>query len=313
MSTSSPLAVLPANFTPSLPDHTLGGFSPVMFYHIPRTGGLSFYSLLRVSLSETIGQLQARGAPVAVPLMDRFDREDAEARGDIHDYALVATHNAFGFHRRFRHAFLFVTIGRHPVARVASDYAYNCLRRDTSPDPQAFAAFFRAESAINRATKQLAGQQDGTRPVTAGGLERALDHLRQRFYAYVPDDQVTALTSHFLSRFHIANVLSDRINATRPRDRLDVAPWAGEIAALNHLDVALFEAITAAPRLPTPAPAAAPALHPLTVIFQQSPDPRKAAGRSRVMDTGQLLRILQDDPARAADLGWFFGPAAPGA
>ncbi len=259
---------------------------PLFFYHVPRTGGISLFTALKWSFIMTHRAATGFTCRDGEPLVMRYDHLNFHRRHYQDHYSVVATHLPFGFHERFRQQFRFATVLREPVARIVSDYAYECMRNDHRPDAGAFAAWFEREDTINRATKQLSGHRRFQDPVDVGQWRAAAAVLEEHFAFYTTVSDVDALTEALLGEYRIANVLMARLNASTPGLALDPTPFRARILELNSEDVWLYDHVARSPRLPVPGTGE---LHPWTIVIRQLDDTDKARVQVLVYPTATVL------------------------
>ena len=95
---------------------------PVIFLHIPKTGGMTFASIITRGLpQESVLQIDGTLASCA----EQLNRLPEKTRTDIQ---CIYGHVPFGLHRCLSHPATYITLLRNPVDRVASAYYY-ALRR----------------------------------------------------------------------------------------------------------------------------------------------------------------------------------------
>ncbi len=276
-------------------------YAPLFFYHVPKTGGLSFYVALRSAIgfaNKYEDRLGALGTETAV---HRIDEAMPHRRLFQAGYALIASHHAFGFHRKFRHPFLLTTIVRDPLGRVRSEYTYTSMRRQRPVSAAGFEASFRAEENINRAVKQLGGQSRLDLPAPPDLFRRAIDNLEQHFHSYVTHHAIVPLVSCYLSRYRLPNVVMERINTTSPTFRLDAGPWRAEIEARNQQDLHLYDFVRAHPRLPVTIPTPQRS-HPTTVMVNETGNIEQSEVLVIGVSTEQLAALIRDNQGRASGL-----------
>ncbi len=276
-------------------------YAPLFFYHVPKTGGLSFYVALRSAIffaNKYSDRLGALGHDTAV---HRADEDVPHRRLYQESYAVLASHHAFGFHRKFRQRFLLTTIVRDPVGRVRSEYTYNSMRKQSAVDIGGFATSFRTEGNINRAVKQLAGQTRLDHPAPPGLHEQAIATLERHFHTYVTNRDISGLLAYYLSYYRLPNVVMDRINTTSPAYRLDVEPFRPEIEALNDQDQQLFEFVRQKPRLPVLA-ASSTRSHPTTVIVNETKNEEQSEVLVIGVDTALLAETIRNNQGNASGL-----------
>jgi hypothetical protein len=277
-------------------------YAPLFFYHVPKTGGLSFYVALRSAISFA-GKYEDRlGALVTDATIHRIDEAVPHRRLFQASYALIASHHAFGFHRKFRQSFRLTTIVRDPLGRVRSEYTYTSMRRQQPVTASGFQTCFRAEETINRAVKQLAGHSRLDQPAPPDLYLRAIDHLEHHFHSYVTHHTISRLISFYLSLYRLPNVVMERINTTSPAYRLDASPWRDEIETLNQQDLKLYDFVRTQPRLPSPATTTARQNHPTTVIVNETGNVEQSEVLVIGVGTEQLAAFIRQNQGQASGL-----------
>ncbi len=278
-------------------------YAPLFFYHVPKTGGLSFYVALRSAIgfaSKYEDRLGALGTETAV---HRIDESVPHRRLFQVGYALIASHHAFGFHRKFRQSFQLTTIIRDPLGRVRSEYTYTSMRRQQPVSSAGFEASFRAEVNINRAVKQLGGQARLDQPASPDLHRRAMENLERFFQSYVTHHDITRLIGFYLSAYRLPNVVMERINTTSPAYRLEVGRYRDEIESLNRQDLRLYEFVRDQPRLPVSGSVSGPSRgHPTTVMVNETGNIDQSEVLVIGADTEQLAALIRRNQGRASGL-----------
>jgi hypothetical protein len=261
-------------------DHDAIADTALFFYHVPKTGGVSFFTALRYAWLE--GFRAAGDGPR--PEMFRYDDSSRDRPVAGRHYTLVGSHKAFGAHLKFGQPFLLTTILRDPVARLTSEYTYQCMRRGQPVSAAGFEGVLRREDNTNRAVKQLGGHSRygvAARPTT---LEAALDILDRHFDSYVDHQWCDRLTEYYLSHYKLPNVEVDRLNSTTVPFKFDSTPYRDEIMERNRFDRDLAEHVRNHPRLPG-LTSRSDALHPLTVIIRETGNDTRSEGVVRAVPT----------------------------
>lgn len=272
-------------FAASFVDHDEAPESGLFFYHVPKTGGISFFTALRFGLVAQAGTLNPPGV---APGVLRLDDDPPAPSALDRPYRLVGSHRPFGTHLAFRQSFLATTVLREPVARVRSQYTYLSMRRGEPVSPDGFKAALRDEANTNRATKQLAGQARYDQAADPHLWERAIETLTETFHSYVCMDRVDELTTYYLSLFRLPNAATTRLNRTRPEFHLDPSNHADEILERNRQDDQLYAFVRDHSRLPRLTVRSA-AVHPLTVVIDETDTATRTGGRTAAIATERLL------------------------
>lgn len=265
---------------------------PLFFYHLPRTGGMSFFQSIQCAMLATHRCGGPGGAPAqgAEPNILRIDvpPDSRTIRGG--PYAFVATHQPFGCHLRFRQRFLLTTLLRDPVDRALSKFTYDAMRGNGASSEDRFHAAIAEESNCNAMVKQLAGLHSADVITDSALWERAVENLEKQFDTFATAGDIRALTEYYLSLYHLSNLVSERINATQPNYRLVLSDAARSAAAeRNGQDCLLFEYVRSHPRsLPRPSGP----LHPLTTVVYEKENAARFAGGFTAIATADLFAAL---------------------
>ncbi len=266
---------------------------PLFFYHVPKTGGTTFYVAMMYALNlgwrpdwtrQSLGRFDS-GPEV-------FGDSPATARNLPAGAIFAASHNCYGFHLLFRQLFLLATIQRDPFRRVLSSYTYECMRANRRSTAAEFEQFIRRPENRNVAVRQIAGRWPRPAAGEAGAAAQAIERLEGEFHAYVTADDIGPLLTHYLSAFGVPSVLIANVNRTLPEYRIDGQPYRDEIHELNAEDHALFEFVRDHPRLPATPPAA---LHSRTIYVREPGQRAQSVSEGQIADTADFLRNLERD------------------
>lgn len=220
----------------------------LIFLHIPKTAGTSFNALLeRHFAPDEVVPYHTAGLPVS---------ETATLIGDtpaeqLRRYRYLATHLDYSVHEHFPQTPIFITMLRHPIERVLSNFAHLKRHRTrlydvvkhmslqdflTSPETR--------DQYYNRQTCQLAGvtlEPDSPLPPDESLLETAKQHLEKMVFV--------GLQEHFAASVHLLNhtfgwsdpyyewrnVSQQRVGwFEQPRDTMVL------LTETNRLDLALY-------------------------------------------------------------------------
>ncbi len=265
-------------------DHDATAETALFFYHVPKTGGVSFFTALRYAWRE---HFRASGEG-ARPEIFRYDDSALHKPAQGRHYVLVGSHKAFGAHLKFEQRFIFTTILRDPVARLTSEYTYRCMRLGQPVSQSGFESVLRSEENTNRAVKQLSGHSRYGVAARSATLETALETLDRHFDSYVDHNLCDRLTEYYLSLYKLPNIEIDRLNSTTAPFKFDPSPYRDEIIERNQLDQHLADHVRAHPRLPE-LTSRSDALHPLTVIIRETGNETRSEGVAHAVPTSQLL------------------------
>lgn len=264
----------------------------LFFYHIPKTGGLSFW----------LAMLHAfvQGWPAAWP-QRKIGRLDAPLPAYVDDaspdriipgsFIFAASHHGYGLHRLLGPGVRLTTMLRDPYSRVVSDYSYTCMRGNRAPSPHDFQSFFRAPENRNRMTRQIGATWPAASthpdPDPAGAISR----LENEFESFVTLGDLPDLLSRYLNIFGLPSVLMERLNRTAPEFRFDASAWRDEIIERNAADVVLYDHVALHRRLP-PAPPAAGPLNARTLLVREAATQPRMAEQATLHDTVALHASL---------------------
>ncbi|WMN59389.1 sulfotransferase family 2 domain-containing protein [Pseudoalteromonas xiamenensis] len=211
--------------------------TPVFFYHVEKSGGITF--------SNTLGfSLQSKNMHAY-----RIDIDEELERLKIHapKLSLISTHSKFGVHSELNLTKLrLVTFLREPFARVLSDYTYTCMRASEKPSLEGFGKHFRQPRLHNLMTKQLCPLE-----YFEGASTQAFENLKANFFAFGTSAHIDAMLDLLITQFDLPNVLTARLNTTTPKYKLVADEFKEEVLELNSDDAKLFELVTKQPRIPT--------------------------------------------------------------
>ncbi len=257
----------------------------VLFYHCPKTGGITVDYALSRALA-CVDAISRQG--LFIGRLDDLKVPPGKKVGT--PAAFVATHDPFGMHRKLAQDFDLVTLVREPAARVTSHYTYQCMRGDLRPRIDDFRGFYGADENANVMVRQLSGKPKGA-TVGDDDLAQAIDNLDRHFAFFATSDHVHELISSFISRFRAPNVIMAHMNRTLPEYRIDASAHLDEIRRLNHLDARLFARVQACPRR-LPVKPRDGALSPMTIYLEEVEKARRTLQRPYYHRTHSLPALL---------------------
>jgi hypothetical protein len=224
--------------------------SPVIFLHIPKTGGITLQSVINAQYPAE--RVYSIGADINADIR----RLRALPEAERHRLQVVQGHMSFGLHQFLAPGARYVTILRDPVARALSDYYYvtGTPGHPLHPAVRGMRLADYLDSGLtgqlsNGQTRLLSGDHlngdpgiPGTAPMTADDLERAKANLRTHF-------AVAGMQEEFETTLCLmARVLGWRL---RHYTRRNVGPRSGRpavreddillIRERNALDLELYD------------------------------------------------------------------------
>jgi hypothetical protein len=259
----------------------------LMFYHIPKTGGLYVYNALGSALL-LLSQLTKASHP-QFPGFEagRIDSPDDMAR--INSLWLVGTHLPYGWHLDYKLAtpFKLFTLVRDPFERVLSNYTYNCMRGDTKPAAAEFLEFAALPENCDTMIRHFCGGSPDSRL----DVTHALGILERDFLAYDTIEHIPEMIEGLLTYANLPNVMvGGKINFTMSEYKLDAAELRPQVEALNRADAEFYAHIKANPRrLPLPA---SDSYFPATVLLKESGARDGSQTRVQSVKTDQLLEVV---------------------
>jgi hypothetical protein len=256
----------------------------LMFYHIPKTGGLYVYNALGSALL-LLSQL-AKASHPRFPGFEMARIDSREDMGRVSSLWLVGTHLPYGWHLDYKSAppYQLFTLVRDPFERVLSNYTYNCMRGGKKPSAAEFLEFAALPENCDTMVRHFCGGTPDSRPDVA----HALGILERDFLAYDTVEHIPDMIEGLLTYANLPNVMvGGKINYTMDEYKLDAAELRPQIEALNRADVEFYAEIQAHPRrLPIPA---AEGYHPATVLLRESGASEGSQTRIQSVKTDLLL------------------------
>lgn len=260
-------------------------FRPVFFYHLPKCGGSSIFSM-----ADLTWRAMCDSVKIDPPVMSRCDTPEHEEAFGAQPYGFIASRLPFGLHARLPGAPMLMTVLRHPLQRLRSAYGYTCMREGRTASLEGFRDFTAEPANTDLMTKLLSGNAlDGE--ATAGDLEAVQRRLETEFAFVATTAGIQAVSESLLQLFSLPNVIAMRINPTHRKFNIDPAPLADDIAAANPLDTALFDAYRDRPPQLPPAEDndPNPPLYPLTLILCERGDEEGSMVRGISMETRRVF------------------------
>jgi hypothetical protein len=259
----------------------------LMFYHIPKTGGLYVYNALGSAIL-LMSQLTKASHP-QFPGFEVGRIDSPEERDRINALWLVGTHLPYGWHLDYKLAtpFQLFTLVRDPFERVLSNYTYNCMRSEKKPAVAEFLEFAALPENCDTMVRHFCGgTQDSQLDVA-----HARDILERDFLAYDTIEHIPDMIEGLLTYANLPNVMvGGKINFTMNEYKLDAAELRPQIEALNRADAEFYAEIKASPRrLSLPA---SESYFPATVLLKESGASGGSQTRVQSVKTDQLLDVV---------------------
>lgn len=255
----------------------------LMFYHIPKTGGLYLFNSLASALL-----IQSRLATSVNPRFPGFEShriDSQEERERINSLWLVGTHLPYGWHLEHnpKPPFELFTLVRDPFDRVLSDYTYNCMRSSKRPSLDEFRDFAALPEHCNAMVRHFCnGSPDAA---------QAIAILQRDFLAYDTNAHIPEMLEGLLTYANLPNLMiGGRINYTFDEYKLDASELRPQFEALNRADMEFYAEVQANPRrLPIPE---SDGYHPASVLVKETGSSGGSLTRMQAMATPQLLDVV---------------------
>jgi hypothetical protein len=256
----------------------------LMFYHIPKTGGMFVYHCLGTAL---LGQSKLiEAANPGFPGI-KYGRVDVvEDLKQVDQLWMIATHLPYGWHLdyKFQPPFQLFTLVRDPFDRVLSNYTYNCMRSSKQPTLEEFWDFAALRENCNTMVRHFC---DGRTDVS-----QALGILQRDFLAFDTAEHIAEMIEGLLNYANLPNVMvQGKINYTLDQYRLDAAVQVrSEVESLNRADTEFYREIQENPRrLPI---TDGEGYHPLTMLLKESGGSAASLTRVQSVGTDELLKVV---------------------
>jgi hypothetical protein len=258
----------------------------LMFYHIPKTGGLYVYNALGFALV-----LLSKLAMASNPRFPGFEAariDSPEEMDRANSLWLVGTHLSYGWHLDYKLAtpFQLFTLVRDPFERVLSNYTYNCMRSDKKPRAEEFLEFAALPENRDTMVRHFCVGVQGRLDVT-----HALGILERDFLTYDTMDHITDMVEGLLTYANLPNVMvGGKINFTMSEYKLNAAELRPQVEALNSADTEFYAEIKERPRrLPLPKNES---YHPATVLLREGGTSSGSKTRVQSVKTESLLEVV---------------------
>lgn len=244
------------------------GSHPLLFMHIPRTGGMSLFTAFCARFGKRIGDLYD---------VSPLDAQEAARLIRAPNLSIYCGHFCFGLHEWFDRPTCYASVVRHPVERMISLYYYlNVYRRrirrlarekkvtpaelfgdGSVPDYYAdFLPWLEGENRLetflacpsaeleNGMVRRFSGVGLAVGPCVADALERAQEVIETCFSIVGVFERFACTLERFKKTFGWPWLEAQPVNA-RPRLQPDVPAVTekdkARIAEMNRLDMALYE------------------------------------------------------------------------
>ncbi|NIB43232.1 hypothetical protein HBA55_26730 [Pseudomaricurvus alkylphenolicus] len=279
--------------------HSEDPSKPLFFYHLQKTGGISFANPLTMTFNSI-----KEGQTLALRIETLEDLHKIKG----HPFHFVTSPRlAYGAHKILERDYHLTAFFRHPYSRVKSHYTYTCMRAQEKPSDEGFEAFFRNPENCNLISKRLHPQAMET---TLCDSQSVIENLQQNFHSYADFTLVNELLAVYLSLYKLPNVLAERVNKTLPEFRYDGEKYRDEILALNEEDTSVCDYVKANPRIPSLKDQVATEMSAHTLIFHEFEKLTATKQTGKTVNTQDLLRFLKQNHNSLISTGSFF--QAPG-
>ncbi|HUS24874.1 MAG TPA: sulfotransferase family 2 domain-containing protein [Candidatus Binatia bacterium] len=216
---------------------------PLVFLHVPKTAGMTLSRIVQRQFPrERLFEIRGDAADASIARLKALPVEE-RLRIDC-----LKGHQSFGLHEYLRPGARYITMLRHPVARIVSHYEYvrarpaHYLHAPSAGWSLERYAGSRLNGELHNAQTRLLGGVWDDRPLERADLDRAIAHL-ERHFDWVGlmerfDESVAQLawTMGWTQVFYRSRNTGRRWDASRvPAEAAEV------IRRENALDVELYE------------------------------------------------------------------------
>lgn len=259
----------------------------LIFYHVPKTGGLSFYHALDLALYALSHLITLRNPGFHGFKSERIDTP--ERMQLIENLWFVATHLPYGWHLKYKTVPLYnpITILRDPFERLLSSYTYACMRRSNKPTVAEFLDYSKLQENQNTMVRFFVGAELD-RQLDA---EKAVRILERDFLTYGTTNNITTLIEGLLNYANLPNVMIEgKVNFTHSEYKLEASGLRPQIESLNKADMELYKEIETHPRhLPIPS---GDGYHPYSVLLREVGGSSGCLTHGQSVMSNQLLEVI---------------------
>lgn len=222
---------------------------PFFLYHLPRSGGLTFFNVLHGAFLHAYDAKKEQ-LVVRPPLCRRID-EDLDPKGDVfkRSILMLCGHVPFGYHKDIGTDFQLLTFIRDPFERILSEYTRDCMRANVEPSLDTFKLYYRQEEHVNFMNRQLHPEAYLTK-MKKSDVGATIENLQNNFSVFGTVEHIIPMIQYFLSIYGFPNVLFENLNQTQKRYHLDALSCKDEIMELNQADYELHSYVQFCPRIP---------------------------------------------------------------
>lgn len=279
----------------STSEHSNDNSKPLFFYHLQKTGGISFSNALSIAFNV---QKQAGNNSLRID-----DKESLKMLKGKDIKFLTSPKLPYGSHKDLGKEFLLTAFIRSPYSRVKSHYTYTCMRSQTKPTDTGFEEFFKTEENCNLISKRLhpnatAGEQHDASSV--------IENLHQNFHSYADYKHVNTFLSYYLSLYKLPNVLTERVNKTLPDYQYDGDKFKDYILELNMDDTEVCDYVIENPRIPSLKECQKKSIAAHTIIFDEFEKLKATKQRAKIVKTQDLISAINSNPEHYSNTACFF-------
>ena len=211
---------------------------PYLFFHIPKSAGMSLVSGITSCFEEMKRELPYQvwyGRSDSPKAQDdqvgiQAARQCIQEHGADSVGGFIGSHSPMMVVEEAQIEFKMITVLRSTVDRVLSAFSYDCMRCNKIPSAIGLQEFINRPKQINVTVKTLLGIES----LTGGEADIAANLLKEYFYAYCFIEDINLLISSILSLENLPNLHIGRENRTI--DTFRYQPTDSEILQIKQLN-----------------------------------------------------------------------------